>query len=78
MLLIHSERDYRCPIEQAEQLYTALLDRGATVELLRFSRTNHGLSRTGPPNARVARLRAIENWFDRYLKPVTPRATRYP
>ena len=68
VLLIHSERDYRCPIEQAEQFFTALQQRGAEVELLRFLYADHGLSRAGPPRARVARLEAILDWFNRHLK----------
>jgi dipeptidyl aminopeptidase/acylaminoacyl peptidase len=67
LLLIHSERDYRCPIEQAEQLYAALKLRGHTVELLRFPEADHGLSRTGPPKLRIARLEALVDWFDRHV-----------
>lgn len=67
LLLIHSENDFRCPIEQSEQLFTALKRRGADVELLRFSDADHGLSRVGPPRKRVARLEAIVDWFTRYL-----------
>jgi len=67
ILLIHSENDYRCPIEQSEQLFTALKRRGADVELLRFSGADHGLSRVGPPRLRVARLEAIVDWFARHL-----------
>jgi dipeptidyl aminopeptidase/acylaminoacyl peptidase len=67
LLLIHSERDYRCPPEQAEQLFTALYQRGRTVEFMRFLEADHGLSRVGPPKLRVARLNAIVEWFDRRL-----------
>ena len=67
LLLIHAENDYRCPIEQSEQLFTALKRRGADVELLRFSDADHGLSRAGPPRLRVARLTAIVDWFKRKL-----------
>lgn len=69
MLIIHSERDYRCPVEQAELLFAALKARGREVELLRFLNTDHGLSRTGPPNERIVRLSAIVDWFDRHLRP---------
>ena len=67
ILLIHSENDFRCPIEQSEQLFTALKRRGADVEMLRFSGADHGLSRVGPPRLRVARLEAIVDWFSRHL-----------
>ena len=68
LLLIHGERDYRCPPEQSEQFFTALKQRGKEVEFLRFTEADHGLSRTGPPSQRVARLEAIVDWFDRHLK----------
>ncbi|HZV78582.1 MAG TPA: S9 family peptidase [Candidatus Binatus sp.] len=67
LLLIHSERDYRCPIEQSEQLFTSLCQQGKKVEFIRFTETDHGLSRTGPPRQRAARLQAIIDWFARYL-----------
>ncbi|HEV2879359.1 MAG TPA: S9 family peptidase [Candidatus Eremiobacteraceae bacterium] len=69
LLIIHSENDYRTPTEQSEQLFTALRERGATVEVMRFTKADHGLSRTGPPQQRVARLEAIVDWFRRYLEP---------
>lgn len=68
VLLIHSERDYRCPIEQSEQFFTALVQRGNEVEFLRFTEADHGLSRTGPPKQRIVRLEAILDWFERHLK----------
>lgn len=68
VLITHGERDYRCPIEQAEQFFTALVQRGTTVEFMRFTEADHGLSRGGPPRQRAARLEAIVDWFDRYLR----------
>lgn len=68
LLLIHGERDYRCPPEQSEQFFSALKQLGKEVEFLRFTEADHGLSRTGPPLQRVARLEAIVDWFDRHLK----------
>ena len=67
LLIIHSENDYRTPTEQSEQLFTALRQRGATVEVLRFLKADHNLSRSGSPQQRVARLEAILEWFTRYL-----------
>lgn len=67
LLITQPENDYRCPPEQAEQLFTALRERGRTVEMLRFLNADHGMSRTGPPKARVARLEAIVEWLQRYL-----------
>ena len=64
ILILHSEADYRCPIEQAEQWFAALKRLGrAPVKFLRFPQENHELSRSGRPDRRVARLGAILDWF---------------
>ncbi|HLI52069.1 MAG TPA: prolyl oligopeptidase family serine peptidase, partial [Thermomicrobiaceae bacterium] len=67
LLIIHSEEDYRCPMEQAEQLYTSLKVLRQTVEFVRFPNESHGLSRGGQPKHRLERLEAIGGWFQRYL-----------
>lgn len=67
LLIIHSEEDYRCPIEQAEQLFVALLHLGREVEMLRFEGQSHDLSRNGHPRLRVERLEAIVEWFTRHI-----------
>lgn len=68
LLIIHSEGDLRCPIEQAEQLFAALKNLGKEVEFIRFPReANHGLSRSGPPDLRLARLGFIAGWMERHL-----------
>jgi len=67
LLIIHSEQDLRCPIEQAEQLYVALRRLDKTVRFLRFPGSSHELSRSGKPALRVERLKAIAEWFGRYL-----------
>lgn len=68
LLIVHSEFDLRCAIEQAEQLFVALKARGRKVEFLRFPEESHGLSRGGRPDRRVARMEAYVEWFNRYLK----------
>lgn len=67
-LIIHSEEDLRCPIEQGEQLFMTMKMLGCTVEFVRFEGEPHGLSRGGRPQNRRERLRRIGDWFDRYLK----------
>ncbi len=67
LLIIVQEEDYRCPPEQAEQLFTALKRRRQVVELLRFPGESHGMSRAGQPRHRIERLKAIAGWFDRWL-----------
>ncbi len=70
LLVEHSERDYRCPIDQGEQLFTLLRRLGKTrVEFVRFTGDGHELSRAGTPRNRILRLRAIAHWFIRYLQP---------
>lgn len=68
-LIIHSEGDLRCNIEQAEQVFAALQLRGIPSRFIRYpSTTSHGLSRSGPPDLRLHRLGAILEWLDKYLK----------
>jgi len=68
LLIIHSEQDLRCGIEQAEQLFTTLKLMRKTVEFVRFPGEPHGLSRHGRPDRRIARLNWIKEWFNKYLK----------
>jgi dipeptidyl aminopeptidase/acylaminoacyl peptidase len=68
VLIIHSEEDHRCPMEQGEQLYIALKKLDRTTEFVRFPGEPHGLSRNGKPKHRKERLQHVVRWFDRYLK----------
>ncbi len=67
MLVVHSEHDWRCPVEQGQRLYVALRRRGVPAELLLFPGEGHELSRSGLPSHRVARFEAILDWWSRYL-----------
>jgi len=67
-LLIHSEEDWRCPVEQAQRFYVALKRAGVVTELLLFPGEGHELSRSGLPSHRVARFEAILDWFDTHLR----------
>ncbi|MFP7493003.1 S9 family peptidase [Terribacillus saccharophilus] len=67
LLILHSENDYRCPIEQAEQLYVLLKQYKKTTRFVRFPESNHELSRSGDPGLRIIRLQEMTNWFDEYL-----------
>jgi len=66
-MIIHSEEDYRCPMEQAEQLFTALKMLGVDTEFIRFPGESHELSRGGKPKHRSERLEHIMRWFKKYL-----------
>jgi dipeptidyl aminopeptidase/acylaminoacyl peptidase len=69
LLLIHSEDDLRCPIEQAEQLFVTLKKLGKDAVFVRFPDENHELSRSGKPRHRLERFRLILDWFGKYLRP---------
>jgi dipeptidyl aminopeptidase/acylaminoacyl peptidase len=76
LLIIHSEDDLRCPMEQAEQLFVALRRQRKEVVLVRFPDENHDLSRTGRPRHRLERFRIILEWFGRHLEPRGPGPSR--
>jgi dipeptidyl aminopeptidase/acylaminoacyl peptidase len=67
LLLKHGENDLRCPIEQAEQFYTAIKRNGGEVELVRIPDASHDLSRNGKPKLRFARLDSIIGFINRHL-----------
>ncbi len=66
LLILHGEKDFRCPIEQAEQLFIALKQQNKPVRFVRFPGADHNLSRNGDPAMRVERLKQIVEWFDQY------------
>jgi dipeptidyl aminopeptidase/acylaminoacyl peptidase len=72
VLILHSEDDLRCPIEQADQLFIALRLLGKPVEYWRFPREGHELSRSGSPRHRVQRAEIILDWFGRHLGGTRP------
>lgn len=66
-LIIHSFEDYRCWIDQALILFTALKKKGVETKLVIFPKENHDLSRSGKPKHRIERLKAITEWMEKYL-----------
>ena len=66
LLIIHSDQDLRCPVNQAEELFATLKYLGKEVEMVRFAGESHGLSRGGRPQNRAERLRRILDWFQRH------------
>lgn len=68
--VVHSELDFRCPLEQATRYYAALKRQGTEAEMLIFPGEDHELSRSGQPRHRVERFAAILDWWTRHL-PVT-------
>ncbi len=67
LLFIHSDKDYRCPIEQAIQLFVPLKERGIDTKFVWFKEETHELSRGGKPQARMKRLKEITEWFETHL-----------
>lgn len=66
-LVIHSENDLRCPVEQGQRYFTALKRNGVPTGLLLFPGEDHELSRTGTPHHRRLRFEHILRWWSRYL-----------
>jgi len=68
LLIIHSEDDLRCQVEQAEQLFIALKKQRKEVRFVRFPDENHELSRSGRPRHRLERFQFILEWFAIHLQ----------
>ena len=66
-LVIHSEEDLRCPVEQGQRYFTALKQRGVEAAFLVFPGENHELSRSGTPHHRRERFDHILQWWARHL-----------
>jgi dipeptidyl aminopeptidase/acylaminoacyl peptidase len=66
-LILHSDNDFRVPIEQGEQWFRALKHYGVTTEIVMFPRENHNLTRTGEPKHLIESLNWQLYWFDRFL-----------
>ena len=68
LLLVHSMEDYRCPMVEGLEFFTALKKHGKEAELVLFPGENHDLSRIGKPKHRASRLGHYIRWFDTHLK----------
>ena len=69
LLLLHSEQDMRCPIEESMQLFTALRMRKHKVELVRYPNMSHLIDwpDSGTPLQRTDRLRRTVQWFKHFV-----------
>lgn len=72
LLLIQAENDYRCPIDQGEQMLTALRVLGQPVELIRFPGCSHAIVNTGTPLQRYLQWAVALDWFDTYVNKEAP------
>ncbi len=68
MLLVQSEEDHRTPMGSAEIWFMSLKKQGVPVELIRYPRSTHDLSRTGEPWLLVDRLGRLRDWFGHWLQ----------
>ncbi|WP_028267269.1 S9 family peptidase [Arthrobacter sp. MA-N2] len=66
-LVIHSENDLRCPVEQGQRYFTALKAQGVDTALLLFPGEDHELSRSGAPHHRRQRFEQVLAWWAKHL-----------
>ena len=66
-LVFCGEADVRCPITQAEHLYSVLNAAGVETEFARYPDSAHLFPWTGHPAYRVDVLGRVIAWFDRHL-----------
>ncbi len=67
-LFIHSDQDFRCPLEQGIQMYAGVQLNKVDTKLVIFKGENHELSRSGKPNARKKRLEEIQNFYEKHIE----------
>lgn len=72
MLIVQSEEDHRTPMGNAEMWFMSLKKQGVPVEMVRYPRSTHDLSRTGEPWLLVDRLGRLRQWFGYWLQGVEP------
>ncbi len=67
LLIQHAEQDLRCPITQAEELFSILRSLRRPVRLMRTPGESHELTRSGSPFRRIENLERIRDWFVHFL-----------
>jgi dipeptidyl aminopeptidase/acylaminoacyl peptidase len=65
--VVHSENDWRCPLEQGQRMFVALRRAGVEAEFLLFPGEGHELTRSGRPRHRAQRFDAVLEWWARHL-----------
>ncbi len=66
LLITAGQEDWRCPLDQAEQLYVTLRKRGVPTELVIYQGEHHAITK---PRRAIDRLLRIGEWFARYGGP---------
>jgi dipeptidyl aminopeptidase/acylaminoacyl peptidase len=72
-LVVVGSEDYRTPVSEAEQYYTALRLRGVPTALVKVPGASHG-GIAARPSQSAAKASAILAWFEKYRKGWTPPA----
>ena len=67
LLIQHAEQDLRCPITQAEELFSVLRSLRRPVRLMRTPGESHELTRSGAPYRRIENIEHIRDWFVHFL-----------
>jgi dipeptidyl aminopeptidase/acylaminoacyl peptidase len=67
LLIMAGEVDWRCPLNQSEQLYLALKKRGVPTGLVIYQGERHSINR---PKRAIDRLRRVCQWLAKYGGPV--------
>jgi dipeptidyl aminopeptidase/acylaminoacyl peptidase len=68
LLILHGELDYRVPVSEAEQLFAILRRQKKTVEMVRYPRAGHDLTRSGEPRHRADHMQRTLAWFERFCR----------
>ena len=65
-LVLHGEKDLRCPVHQAQQWHSALRERGVPTELVIYPGGSHVFPLLGAPSHRIDYARRIIEWVQRF------------
>lgn len=65
-LVLHGEKDQRCPLGQAQQWYTALRERDVPTRLVVYPGGSHIFPLMGVPSHRVDYARRVVEWVEQY------------
>ncbi|QCX00446.1 S9 family peptidase [Aggregatimonas sangjinii] len=63
-MLLTGEEDYRTPIAESEQFYTALKLEGVETALVRIPGASHGIA--NKPSNLIAKIASVLAWFEKY------------
>ena len=65
-MLITGEKDYRTPISESEQFYTALKLNRVETMLVRIPNTSHSIA--SQPSNLIAKVSSVLHWFDKFRR----------